>query len=239
MAERVVVVTGSAGGIGAEIVRAFTTLGDFVEGLDRVDGFDVADPAACHEAVATIVDRHGCIDVLCNNAGVGAAGDVVDAAPSDWQRVFAVNVFGAAHLTAAVLPAMRAKGRGAIVNTCSIVASVGFADRVVYSASKGALLAMTRAMAADEAQCGIRVNAVSPATVDGPWVARNADAAGDRDSFLEQMRRRQPIGEFISSAEVARAVVFLAHPETQLTGVDLRVDGGVSGLRIVETSPVR
>ncbi len=233
MTPRVVLVTGSEGGIGTEIVRAFREAGEFVEGLDQVHGFDVADEVACREAVARVLARHGRVDVLCNNAGVGATGDVVNATAEEWQRVFAVNVFGAANMAAAVLPAMRVARSGAIVNICSILATIGFVDRVVYSASKGALLAMTRAIAADEAANGIRVNAVSPATVDGPWVRRNAEASGDSIGFLEAMRRRQPTGELISAAEVARAVRFLADPGSQLTGIDLLVDGGTSGLRVV------
>lgn len=232
MGNRIVVVTGSAGGIGGRIVDAFTALSDTVEGLDYVAGFDVTDPAACKEAVADILARHGRIDVLCNNAGVGAAGDAVDATAEDWQRVFAVNVYGAAHMTAAVLPAMRETGRGVIVNTCSVAATVGLPDRVVYSASKGALLALTRAVAADEVRRGIRVNAVSPGTVDGPWVRRNAEAADDTEQFLAEMRQRQPTGELISADAVARAVTYLADPAVDLTGVDLSVDGGLTSLRL-------
>ncbi|WP_269813871.1 SDR family NAD(P)-dependent oxidoreductase [Jiangella endophytica] len=234
MNARVVVVTGAVGGIGTEITKAFEELGDVVVGLDIASGFDVTDPAACRQATREILDRHGRVDVLCNNAGVGAAGDVVSAEPEDWQLVFAVNVLGAAHMTAAVLPSMRAAGSGAIVNTCSIVASVGFADRVVYSASKGALLAMTRAIAADEARRGIRVNSVSPATVDGPWVRRNAGLSSDPEQFLRSMRRRQPLGQLISAGAVARAVTYLADPDLEVSGIDLPVDGGLSGIRLTD-----
>ena len=150
MPERVVVVTGSSGGIGSAIVDRFTAAGDIVVGLDLLDGVDVSQPDDCAAAAARIIAEHGRIDVLCNNAGIGATGDVVASSPEDWQRVFAVNVFGVANMSRAVLPAMRAAGRGAVVNTCSVVASVGLVDRAVYSASKGAVLALTRAMAADE-----------------------------------------------------------------------------------------
>src|SRR5450631_649215 len=128
MPERVVVVTGSSGGIGSAVVDRFTAAGDVVVGLDLldgVDGVDVSRPADCAAAAARIIAERGRIDVLCNNAGVGATGDVVKSSPEDWQRVFAVNVFGLANMSRAVLPAMRAAGRGAIVNTCSVVASVG------------------------------------------------------------------------------------------------------------------
>src|SRR5690349_21850839 len=137
MPERVVVVTGSSGGIGSAIVDRFTAAGAIVVGLDLVDGVDVSQSDACAAAVERVLGEHGRIDVLCNNAGIGAVGDVLAAPPEDWPRVFAVNVFGVANMSRAVLPAMRAAGRGAIINTCSVVASVGLVDRAVYSASKG------------------------------------------------------------------------------------------------------
>ena len=172
MAGRVVVVTGSAGGIGAAIRRRFTIDGDTVVGLDLVDGLDVTDADACVAACAEVVATHGRLDVLCNNAGISAVGDVVTSTPDEWERVFAVNVFGVANMSRAALPHMRTAGRGAVVNTCSVAAAVGLVERAVYSASKGAVLALTRAMAADEVRHGIRVNSVSPGTVWSPWVER-------------------------------------------------------------------
>ena len=230
---RVVVVTGSAGGIGGELVKAFEALGDTVVGLDIADGFDITSPDACNDAVARIIDEHGRIDVLCNNAGVGAVGDVVTATPDDWHRVFAVNVFGIAHLSAAVIPHMRATGGGAIVNTCSVVAAVGLVDRAVYGASKGAVLGLTMAMAADEAEHGIRVNCICPGTVDGPWVRRNIENSPDPAATEAAMAARQPMGRLVGPDEVAAGVVYLAAPTTYTTGIDLRLDGGTSSVRIV------
>ena len=120
MADRVIVVTGASGGIGTAIVDAFTELGDTAVGLDLLDGFDVTDPQACADTAARIVGDHGRVDVLCNNAGISAVGDVVSSTPDEWQRVFAVNVFGTANMSRAFLPGMRAAGQGAIVNTCSV-----------------------------------------------------------------------------------------------------------------------
>ena len=182
MPDRVIVVTGARGGIGTAIVDAFTTLGDTVIGLDLLDGFDVTDPQACADAAARIEAEHGAVDVLCNNAGIAAVGDVVASTPEEWDRVFAVNVFGVANTSRAFLPAMRAAGSGAIVNTCSVVASVGLVERAVYGASKGAVLALTKAMAADEVAHGIRVNCVSPGTVWSPWVERLTRATPDPDA---------------------------------------------------------
>jgi NAD(P)-dependent dehydrogenase (short-subunit alcohol dehydrogenase family) len=230
---RVVIVTGTSGGIGSAIAAEFNSLGDTVVGLDLVEGFDVTDPAQCH-AVADRVEReHGGIDVLCNNAGIGAVGDVTQATVDEWERVFAVNVFGIAHLSAAVLPTMRRAGRGAIVNTCSVVAEVGLVERAVYSASKGAVLGLTRSMAADEAENGIRVNCVSPGTVDGPWVRRLIEHSADPDATRRALERRQPLGRLVAPEEVAKAVTFLAADTTFTTGQDLVLDGGITGVRIV------
>ena len=234
MAERVVVVTGSSGGIGSAIVDRFSAAGDRVVGLDLLDGVDVTLAEECSAATERIVSEHGRIDVLCNNAGVGAVGDVVASTPADWERVFAVNVFGVANMSRAVLPVMRAAGRGAVVNTCSVVASVGLVDRVVYSASKGAVLALTRAMAVDELPYGIRVNCVSPGTVASPWVERTVAAQPDPATALEALRRRQPLGRMVTCDEVAAAVVYLADDATFTTGADFLLDGGITGVRVVE-----
>ncbi len=234
MAGRVVVVTGSAGGIGSAISRRFGADGETVVGLDLAEGVDITDPAACEAACAEVVDRHGRIDVLCNNAGISAVGDVVTSTPEEWDRVFAVNVFGTANMSRAALPTMRAAGRGAIVNTCSVAAAVGLVERAVYSASKGAVLALTKAMAADEVANGIRVNCVSPGTVWSPWVERLVAATDDPDATLEALRRRQPLGRLVGVDEVADAVAYLAADTTFTTGTDVLLDGGITGVRLVE-----
>jgi 2-keto-3-deoxy-L-fuconate dehydrogenase len=234
MSGRVVVVTGSSGGIGSAIVDRFTATGEQVVGLDLLDGVDVSQPDDCTAAADRIVAEHGRIDVLCNNAGIGAVGDVVASSPDDWARVFAVNVFGVANMSRAVVPVMRAAGRGVVVNTCSVVASVGLVDRAVYSASKGAVLALTRAMAVDELPYGIRVNCVSPGTVSSPWVERTVAAQADPDAALEALRRRQPLGRMVTCDEVGAAVAYLADETTFTTGADFLLDGGITGVRVVE-----
>lgn len=234
MTDRVVVVTGSSGGIGSAIVERFTSAGDVVVGIDLVDGVDVSDPDACAAAVAGVVADHGRIDVLCNNAGIGAVGDVVTSSPDEWQRVFGVNVFGVANMSRAVLPVMRAARHGAVVNTCSVAAAVGLVDRAVYSASKGAVLALTRAMAADEVPYGIRVNCVSPGTVASPWVERLIAASPHPEASLDALRRRQPLGRLVTCGEVAAAVAYLADDDTFTTGSDVLLDGGITGVRLVD-----
>ena len=231
---RVVIVTGSAGGIGTALVRRFADLGDTVVGLDLVDGLDVRDPAACEEACNRVIAEHGAIDVLCNNAGTSAVGDVVAATAAEWELVLGVNVIGVANMSRAALLHMRAAGRGVIVNTCSVVASVGLVERAVYSASKGAVLALTRAMAADEIAHGIRVCCVSPGTVASPWVERLVAATDDPDATYEALRRRQPMGRLVEVDEVAAAVAYLAADTTATTGADFLLDGGITGIRLVD-----
>jgi NAD(P)-dependent dehydrogenase (short-subunit alcohol dehydrogenase family) len=231
---RVVIVTGSAGGIGTALLRRFVDLGDTVVGLDLVDGLDVRDPTACEEACDRIVAEHGAIDVLCNNAGTSAVGDVVAATAAEWEHVLGVNVVGVANMSRAALLHMRAAGRGVIVNTCSVVASVGLVERAVYSASKGAVLALTRAMAADEIAHGIRVCCVSPGTVASPWVERLVAATDDPEAAYEALRRRQPMGRLVDVDEVAAAVAYLAADTTATTGADFLLDGGITGIRLVD-----
>jgi 2-keto-3-deoxy-L-fuconate dehydrogenase len=233
MSGRVVVVTGERGGIGQAITERFTRDGDVVVGLDLLDGFDVRDPAACQAEAERIEAEIGPVAVLCNNAGVSAVGDVVVSTPEDWERVFAVNVFGVANMSRAFLPAQRVRRNGAVVNTCSVVASVGLVDRSVYGASKGAVLALTKAMAADELRYGIRVNCVSPGTVWSPWVQGLARASADPDATVEALRRRQPLGRMVECEEVAAAVHYLAADTTFTTGADFLLDGGITGVRIV------
>jgi 2-keto-3-deoxy-L-fuconate dehydrogenase len=137
-------------------------------------------------------------------------------------------------MSRAVLPEMRAARRGAVVNTCSVVASVGLVDRAVYSASKGAVLALTRSMAADEMPYGIRVNCVSPGTVSSPWVERTVASLPDPEAGFEALRRRQPLGRMVSCEEVAAAVAYLADETTFTSGADFLLDGGITGVRLVD-----
>ena len=239
----VAVVTGGASGIGAATARLLHERGARVAVLDRVpDGApegalalpcDVTDTAAVDAAVATVVDRLGGLDVLVNNAGIGAIGDVGGNGDAEWARVLDVNVTGIARVSRAALPHLRRSPHGAVVNTCSAVAFVGVRGRALYSASKGAVLALTLAMAADHVQEGIRVNAVAPGTAETPWIGRLLDAADDRAAAAAALRARQPLGRLVTAEEVAHAIASLASPlAAATTGTVLRVDGGMTGLRI-------
>ena len=225
---RIVIVTGATGGIGTAIVARFRESGDVVIEVDLSLGHDISDADSCAAIAAAALAAHGRIDVLCNNAGIGAVGDILTATADAWTRVFGVNVFGLANMTAAVVPAMRAQGAGAIVNTCSVAADIGLPDRVVYSASKGAVLALTRAVAADELRRGIRVNCVSPTTVEGPWVQRLIDESPDPAAARAALEARQPMGQLATPTDVAAAVHYLAAPEARMSGQELRVDAGVT-----------
>jgi 2-keto-3-deoxy-L-fuconate dehydrogenase len=240
----VAVVTGGASGIGAATTMLLLEQGAQVAVLDRdVDtvpdgatGFacDVTVSEQVEDAVAAVVDRFGRLDVLVNNAGIGAAGDVAANDDDEWHRVLDVNVVGVARVSRAALPHLRASSSAAIVNTCSVVAAIGVPNRALYSASKGAVAALTLAMAADHVREGIRVNAVVPGTADTPWVGRLLDAAPDRDAAEAALRKRQPLGRLVSAPEVAHAIVYLASPAAaSTTGTLLAVDGGMTGVQVL------
>ncbi|GAA2009327.1 SDR family oxidoreductase [Nocardioides kribbensis] len=199
---------------------------------------DVTDSSAVEAAVASAVEQLGGLDVLVNNAGVGAAGSVADASDEEWHRVLDVNVVGTARVSRAALPALRASSHAAIVNTCSIASTAGLPQRAVYSASKGALLSLTLAMAADHLHEGIRVTAVAPGTADTPWVQRLLGAAEDPAGERAALEARQPHGRLVSADEVAHAVAFLASPlSASTTGTVVAVDGGMDRLRLRPPAP--
>jgi NAD(P)-dependent dehydrogenase (short-subunit alcohol dehydrogenase family) len=239
-------VTGAASGIGRAVVEALVDAGATVAALDRAVAqadplprevlaldADVTDDVAVRRAVDEAVQRFGGLDVLVNNAGIGAQGTVADNDDEEWRRVLDVNVIGMARVSRAAWPHLVASDRAAIVNMASIAASAGLPRRAVYSASKGAVLALTRAMAADGIAAGIRVNAVSPGTADTPWVARLLAASPDPEAERRALEARQPNGRLVSAVEVAGAALYLASPRSgSTTGADLAVDGGMSGLRL-------
>jgi len=236
-------VTGGASGIGRDTAIALQEAGASVAVLDRdVTGApegcaaftcDVTDDASVRAAVAATVERFGGLDVVVNNAGIGAAGTVADNSDEEWHRVLDVNVLGIVRVTRAALPHLQASRSAAVVNTCSIAAWAGLPQRAVYSASKGAVQALTLAMAADHVREGIRVNCVNPGTADTPWVGRLLDAAADPGAERAALEARQPTGRLVPSVDVARAIVYLASPlSSSTTGTVLAVDGGMHGLRL-------
>jgi 2-keto-3-deoxy-L-fuconate dehydrogenase len=241
---RVAVVTGGGSGIGAATVRALRAGGARVGVLDVAPGdpqddhvravaCDVSDDDAVRSGVEAIVTGLGGIDILVNNAGISAVGPVDANDDAEWARVLDVNVIAVARVTRAALPHLRRGEQAAIVNVSSVAAWAGIPNRALYSASKGAVHALTLAMAADLVADGIRVNCVCPATVDTPWVARLLANAPDPAGEKQRLRARQPMGRLVTADEVAQAICYLAGPRSgATTGSALAVDGGMYGLRL-------
>jgi 2-keto-3-deoxy-L-fuconate dehydrogenase len=239
----VALVTGGASGIGASTAAVLRDRGARVAVLDidptgapdeclRVAA-DTTDDTAVRAAVRRVVDELRGLDVLVNNAGIGATGDVEANDETEWRRLFDVNVIGAARVTRAALPHLRGSAHASVVNVGSAVAVVGVPNRALYSATKGAVLSLTLAMAADHVREGIRVNAVAPGTADTPWVAGLIDATDDPAAELAALEARQPIGRLVGAEEVANAIAYLASPLSgSTTGTVLGVDGGMATLRL-------
>ncbi|MFJ6416803.1 SDR family NAD(P)-dependent oxidoreductase [Paeniglutamicibacter sp. NPDC091659] len=237
------IVTGGASGIGAAIAATLADRGAAVAVLDintstadaRHIPFtcDVANSDSVNDAVSGAALALGGIDIVINNAGIGAQGTVADNPDDEWLRVLNINVVGMARVSRAALPHLRESKAAAIVNTCSIAATAGLPQRALYSASKGAVYSLTLAMAADHVREGIRVNAVNPGTADTPWIGRLMDAAEDPVAERAALNARQPHGRMVAAEEVAGAVAYLASPLSGSTnGVALAVDGGMQGLRL-------
>src|SRR6478735_11657588 len=235
-------VTGGASGIGAATARLLNSRGAQVGIIDRAlagdSGLlelscDITDRSAVDASVAEAAERLGGIDVLVNNAGIGAIGDVSQNDDAEWAHLLDVNVVGMARVSAAALPHPRGSEHASVVNVSSVVAAVGVPQRALYSASKGAVATLTLAMAADHVREGIRVNAVLPGTADTPWVGRLLDQAPDPAAAAEALRARQPIGRLVSADEVAHSIAYLASPlSASTTGTLLGVDGGMSSIRL-------
>jgi NAD(P)-dependent dehydrogenase (short-subunit alcohol dehydrogenase family) len=237
------IVTGGASGIGLSTAGLISRIGGYVVVLDRnITGLpggivgveaDVSDETAVRHAVEEAARLLGGIDVVVNNAGIGAQGTIESNSDEEWHTVFDINVLGVVRVSRAALPHLRASQRAAIVNVCSIAATAGLPDRALYSASKGAILSLTRAMAADLLTEGIRVNAVNPGTADTPWVERLLSSAADPIAERRALEARQPHGRLVTGDEIANAIVYLASPSSgSTTGTSLAVDGGMAELRL-------
>jgi 2-keto-3-deoxy-L-fuconate dehydrogenase len=234
------VVTGGGSGIGLATARQLASRGARVAVLDLKPGeeflglsADVTDDASVRLAVDAAAEGLGGIDILVNNAGIGAIGTVADNPDDQWHQVFDVNVVGMVRVTRAALPYLRRSSHPAIVNTCSVAATAGLPQRALYSATKGAVLSLTLAMAADHLGEGIRVNCVNPGTADTPWIGRLLDQADNPAAERAALEARQPSGRLVTAAEVAAGIAYLASPSASaVTGTALAIDGGMSGLRI-------
>ena len=235
-----IVVTGAGSGIGRAIAGRLAADGykvmaadiDFESAQATARGagplvvagrVDVADEGSVEALVATTAERDA-IAGLVNAAGVGSAETAPDTTLETWERVMAVNATGTFLCCKHVIPHLRERGVGAIVNIASVGGLVGIRRRAAYCASKGAVVLLTKALALDHAGEGIRVNAVCPGTIDTPWVRRLVDHAGES---LDQLRARQPMGRLGTADEVAGAVAWLLSADAAFaTGTALVLDGG-------------
>ncbi|MBT0769003.1 SDR family oxidoreductase [Kineosporia sp. J2-2] len=232
------IVTGGASGIGLATVLDLRSRGARVAALDLKPAdpqdisCDVSDQASVEDAVTRAAGELGGIDVVINNAGIGARGTIEDSPDADFRALFEVNVLGTVRVTRATLPWLRRSASPVVVNTCSIAAWTGLEQRAAYSTSKGAVQALTLAMATDHVKEGIRVNCVMPGTADTPWVQRLLASATDPAAERAALDARQPLGRLVSADEVAHAICYLASPRAgSTTGAVLAVDGGSHTLR--------
>lgn len=242
---KVAIVTGGGSGIGKAIAELFAQEGAYVHIIDLnkevaqpvIDGIVEAGGQArlhvCNVAEQTevirVVEGIGAVDILVNNAGIAHVGNLENCSSEDFDRVFNVNVKGAYNVLYSVIPAMKARGGGAILNLASIAAVVGISDRFAYSMSKGAIYAMSMSIARDYMADNIRSNSISPARVHTPFVdgfiAKNYP--GQEEEMFEKLSKSQPIGRMGKPIEIAKLALFLCSDDAGfITGNDYPIDGG-------------
>ena len=245
--DKISIITGAGSGIGREAALLFAREGAFVVVADRDEtaAGRVRDEiaAASGRASAFVVDvtvaeqvrtmiestaeTYGRVDILVNNAGYGFAGTVVETSDEDWDAIMGVNVKGVFFGCKYAVPVMERQGGGSIVNTASAVSRVGIPDRAAYCATKGAVAALTRAVAIDHVAAGIRVNCVAPGTIDSPYFAEIFAKSPDAAAIRAGLEARQAMGRLGRPAEIANAMLFLASDESSFcTGSTLFADGG-------------
>jgi NAD(P)-dependent dehydrogenase (short-subunit alcohol dehydrogenase family) len=240
------IVTGAGSGIGRAIALRLAREGASVVVADvdevaagavareigdeaLVNRTDVTSAEEVEALVGRTVDEWDGLDVMVNNAGIGVAGHVTDTSEEDYERVMDVCLRGTFFGMRYAIPAIRDSGGGSVVNLSSVAALVGISDRAVYSAAKGAILAITRAAAIDHVEEGVRVNCIAPGTVDTPWIGRITAGYDDPEEARENMQARQPHGRFVTPGEIAAMAAYLASDESaSVIGACMIVDGGVT-----------
>jgi NAD(P)-dependent dehydrogenase (short-subunit alcohol dehydrogenase family) len=188
---------------------------------------DVAEDGRADADAAAVLSRFGAIDVLFTAAGFSRGGTALTTAMQDWDAVMRVHVWGTWLWARAVLPTMRAAGRGSIVTVSSQLARAGGRNNTAYIAAKGAILSLTKTMALDYAPDGIRVNAILPGAIDTPMLNRSFARSPTPEATREASRQRHPLGRFGRAEEIAQAALYLASDESGFTtGSEMVVDGG-------------
>lgn len=240
------IVTGAGSGIGRAIALRFAAEGARVV-ISDVDGeaaarvaaeaggetlvrkTDVTSTSEVETLVQTSVEEWGGLDVMVNNAGIGVAGTTTVTTEEDYERVMDVCLRGTFLGMKHAIPAIRDSEGGSVINMSSVAALVGIADRAVYSAAKGAILAITRAAAIDHVEEGVRVNCIAPGTVDTPWIGRITAGYEDPEEARRNMQARQPHGRLVTPEEIAAMAAYLASDESaSVIGACMVVDGGVT-----------
>lgn len=246
---KIILITGSGSGIGKATALLFAKEGATVivndlaadKGQETVDEIsanggkarfiqaDVTDAASVKSMVDDIIAEFGKIDVLFNNAGVSGVGAIHEVEPDAWDRVITINIRGVFLPSKYVIPHMMEQNNGSIINMSSCIAEIGLARRASYSATKGAVLALTKSMQVDYAPHGIRVNALMPGTVLTPFVEQYLRTSyDDIEAGYESLRKRQLSGDLLRPEDVAKAALFLASDDSKfMMGSPLYIDGGV------------
>lgn len=243
------VITGGGSGIGASMVYRFAQQGAQVAVLEvnlqnaqklvaefddpslKISCYqvDVADQTTVIQTMKQVIADHQSIDILINNAGVSQIGSLDQTSEQDFDRVFAVNVKGVYNCLFSVIEHMKKRKQGVILNMASVAASVGIADRFVYSASKGAIRSMTFSVAKDYLSYNIRCNCISPARVHTPFVDDYLKSTypGREEEMYRQLAASQPIGRMGTPEEIANLALYLCSDEAAfITGTDYPIDGG-------------
>ncbi|UUZ93160.1 SDR family oxidoreductase [Paenibacillus sp. P25] len=246
---KVILITGSGSGIGKATALLFASEGAYVvvndleagKGRETADEIvkaggsasfiqaDVTDPESVKTMVDRIIAEHGRIDVLFNNAGVSGVGAIHEVEPEAWDRVININIRGVYLPSKYVIPHMMERREGSVINMSSCIAEIGLARRASYSATKGAVLALTKSMQVDYAPYGIRVNASLPGTVLTPFVEDYLRKSyDDIEAGYESLKRRQLSGDLLRPEDIAKAALFLASDDSKfMMGSPLYIDGGV------------
>src|SRR5262245_19558581 len=249
LANKIVLVTGAASGIGESIADVFSQAGAFVYVADRnlEDGpkvvarlkqskgeaeflsLDISREEDCERAVHHVVDAHGRLDVLVNNAGIGHVGTLLQTTGADLDRLYAVNVRGMFNLTKVFLPGMIERKAGNIINLASIGGVVAVRDRLAYCTTKFAIVGFTKCLALDHATQGIRANSICPGRVETPFGSARLKEYADPEKAYREMASTQAIGRMARPEEIAAAALYLASDESAfVTGIEFLIDGGWS-----------